>query len=492
MEKPHSFLMENIITLLCHDDEHGKIISNLVTPDLFEGDYKLLAERVLNYWKQYNQAPKVHVYDLLGDIFSDSANRQGITFRRILAGMAQLHPTVNAKYILSSIKSFVRLQKFKHTTIRVADLMQRNQEMALSEVEELWYEILKSRELEFDHGMFLSDFERVIDYLEETSDEFQTGVKELNENYITPARKKVFVFIAPPGKGKSWWGVDIGKCNLRLRKKVVHINLEMPEEDIGLRYYQAFYGVPKYFDQRPKITTFQYEAERVTGRSGLTKITRQKLIGFGQEELIPEFAFKSDNIREELTARASSHGTLFDNLVIKSFPMRSLTMQGLEAYLDNLEIVYRFIPDLLILDYIGITKTSRDNRRIDLGQNLEDFIGLCSRRNIAGNTMHQVNRTGSAAKNVRMHHISEDWSIVQSAHNVVTQSQTEAEERHKLARLFVNKARTEKMGQTILISQNFDMGQYCIASENMTQAIEKRIDEHVGNQEDEDESGDED
>src|ERR1700674_5231917 len=38
-------LQESILTLLCYDDEHCKMIANVLDINLMEGDYKVLAER---------------------------------------------------------------------------------------------------------------------------------------------------------------------------------------------------------------------------------------------------------------------------------------------------------------------------------------------------------------------------------------------------------------------------------------------------------------
>ena len=43
---------EDLITMLCHSDAHGKVVAGLVDPELFDGDYKLIAERVIEYWKR--------------------------------------------------------------------------------------------------------------------------------------------------------------------------------------------------------------------------------------------------------------------------------------------------------------------------------------------------------------------------------------------------------------------------------------------------------
>ena len=53
-------LSEDLITLLCWDDSNGKIVAGLVDPALFPGDYAMIAERAIAYWKEYKEAPKTH------------------------------------------------------------------------------------------------------------------------------------------------------------------------------------------------------------------------------------------------------------------------------------------------------------------------------------------------------------------------------------------------------------------------------------------------
>jgi hypothetical protein len=51
-DRPSLAQQENILSLLAHDDEHGRIIASMVEAALFEGDYRELAIRILNHWKQ--------------------------------------------------------------------------------------------------------------------------------------------------------------------------------------------------------------------------------------------------------------------------------------------------------------------------------------------------------------------------------------------------------------------------------------------------------
>ena len=113
-------LQENLLTLLVHSDEHGRVVANLVDPALFEGDYRIVAERTCDYWARYGQAPKAHVADLLSDILDSPHDRRGTTFRGILVEMLRLSESINAKYALDSVRTFVRMQKFQAATLDAA------------------------------------------------------------------------------------------------------------------------------------------------------------------------------------------------------------------------------------------------------------------------------------------------------------------------------------------------------------------------------------
>ena len=64
-----------------------------------------------------------------------------------------------------------------------------------------------------------------------------------------------------------------------------------------------------------------------------------------------------------------------------------------------------------------------------------------------------------------MTHIAEDWSVVQTADFLLSYSATESEQAFGLARLHIDKARVPgAKGKTLILSQNYDLGQYCLTS----------------------------
>lgn len=451
LEKLNGTLQENIITLLAHDDLHGKVIANIINPALFEGDYRVIAERCVDYWKRHGQAPKFHTDDLVADVLEDKSNRRAQTYRRILGNMMELKDHINTGYVIEQITTFTRMQRFKDAIIKSAETLNRDQHIAVEEIEKLWNDLLRVREISFDPGLRLNQFETVLDYLENTVSEFVTGIREFDRWGVVPVRGQVMMFLAAAKRGKSWWLIHIAKLALMQRKRVVHISLENSAEETLQRYYQSFFAAPKD------------EEDEVVART-ITRDEKGYLDDWHDEQVKPEFTMRDRNIREELEAHLGLLGTKVENLIVKRFPTRGIDMRGIEAYLDNLEIVEKFIPDMVVLDYAGILKTDSRNHRIDLGRQVEEFRAMCTRRNVAGVTAHQISRAGAEALHTSSTQVAEDWSIIGTCDKILAYSSTNAERRLGLGRIKVSESRGTRDNFGVIITQSYVSGQFVIDS----------------------------
>jgi hypothetical protein len=173
--------------------------------------------------------------------------------------------------------------------------------------------------------------------------------------------------------------------------------------------------------------------------------------------------FEGDDGVSEAAARG--HQISINNLIIKRFAR--MTIRDLEAYLDNLEIVEKFIPDMVILDYFGLVNPEargEEEHRIALGQAFISFRSLMIERHMAGVTPQQSSKLGAEARSVKLSHVAEDWSLTNTADLVYTFSSTDMEKRHGLGRLYVGKARDETDQFGVLLSQSFATGQFVLQS----------------------------
>src|ERR1019366_5895286 len=124
------------------------------------------------YWRQYNEAPKEHTADLFSSILEDPHNRRANAFKRILSSMVQLSESVNTTYVLEQLRQFTRMQKLKSAIISSAEKLSSRQQLAISEVEDIWNDLLHSRDVQFDPGITLTDVDKVLAYLQHQFSEF--------------------------------------------------------------------------------------------------------------------------------------------------------------------------------------------------------------------------------------------------------------------------------------------------------------------------------
>lgn len=447
-------LQENLITILAYDDRNGRIIANLVEPNYYDGDYRLIAERCLDYWRRESEAPKAHLADLLDDILEDPENHRARVIRRILINMQMLSESINTHYVVSSAKRFIRGKKMQAAIYKAAQQYDRLRELAIEDIENIFDELLRAREIDFDAGVTLGAVDQFVDYMTNQQSEFVTGIPQLDQRYCTPMRGTSFVLLAPTGYGKSWWLVHMGRQALAQRKKVLHISLEMSEMEVLLRYYQNLFSLHKRGAEKRRKSLI----------SVLEVDDKGSFLSWSTDEVESDFNLDSPFVEMELESHIEPLGKKIENLRIKRFPTRGLNSQGLRAYLDTLEAMYNFIPDIILYDQLPLTKTNDRDYRISLGREYENYRGLAVERNYAFVTVHQVSKKAVEAPITRTTMVAEDWSIIHTSDYVVTYSQTPSEKELKLARLHVAKVRGEADDYKLLITQNYDMGQFYLES----------------------------
>lgn len=450
-------LQEDLLTLLVHSDEHGKVVAGLVDPALFEGDYRVVAERAVDYWARYSRPPGPHMADLLSDILEAKHDRRAATFRSILVEMLRLYEAINAKYVVDRTRAFVRMQRFQAAVLDSARKLNSQREVALPEVEEMWGELLRARDSTVDRGVSLNDTSKLVDFLRNQATEFNTGIPELDARGIAPMRGAVMLGIASTGIGKSWLLIHLAKMALMQRKRVFYASLELSEGELMARFYQAFFSVTERALREPMRVSM------------IEKDSFGRLSAFSREEITPEFSFDSPNLEDELEVRRSLMQGKFSNIEIKRFATRGLTVAGLRGYLDQLESA-GFVPDVLILDYIGIMQTDAKDHRVSLGRMFEDFRGLCIERNVAGITAQQLNREAGKSARGGQTNVAEDWSLIGTADVCLSVNATSAEKRLGLARLFVEKSRRTRDRFGVLLTQNYDTGQFVLGSSPFEEA----------------------
>ena len=441
-------LQENLLTLLCFDIEAIPLILNSVELGLFENKfYRTIAEKAKNFYTSFKRPIGEHLPDTLEKEL-DNNDEDAEIYEEIIFKLHDFKDSVNKDYVIGQLTTFIREQNLKSA---LTESVKQVQAGNIEKAEQLINEYGKKSVETFDSGLFLShkNFEQI--FREDATEVFRTDIKVLDDLHIGLARGELLVVLAPANSGKTNFLIHLGKAALKQRLKVLHVTLEMSEEKIVKRYLQSFYSMTK----RPQRTTARYLETNELGKfSGIRSKVLQR----------PALSDKTD--LENLKKKVEKYGAR-TRVLVKQFPTSALTIPALELYLDSLETFENFIPDVLLLDYPDLMKLDSNNLRESTGKIYKELRGIAVKRNIAVGAPSQSNRSGEDAKIVTLKHLAEDYSKAAIADNVISYSQTEDENNLGLARLFIAKARDEQKFIQILITQAYEMGQFCLSSVKM-------------------------
>ena len=449
-ERLSGALQENILTLLVFNDEVCKIIRSAVTPSLFESAvFREIANHAIDFIDQFGEAIKDHLPDSLEHILNGEDKRKATSFKRLIENLYTAKDSVNADYITSQLHKFVRQQNLKGALVKAVEAIEDGR---VDDAEVELQRGLSSQVAVFEIGTNLADPNSSLQFLDEDEQPFLCGIEELDRRGVGPMPKEQLVVMAPAGMGKTWALIHMGKWALLQRKSVVHITLEMSEQRCAQRYIQSFFAISKR-DSRVMLPNMRKDGNGAMDDVFYEEVERSTL--------------RDPDIRAKLAHKLRRDFRRRPPLIIKQFPTSTLTVAQLEAYLDSLERFHKIVPDMVIIDYPDLMKLDTDNLRTSIGTVNKELRGLAVKRNHAQVIASQSNREGARARMVDATHAAEDYSKIATADTVLTYSQTPAERKLGLARLFAAKARNEEGSFISLITQAYGIGQFALDSAYM-------------------------
>ncbi len=459
-ERLSGALQENVLVLLVFDENFCNLVRNTVNSSLFESAiYRDIANHAIEFIDQFGTPIAEHLPDNLEHILNGSDKRKALAYTRVLDNLYAAKDEVNREYVISKLNAFVRQQTLKSAIVKAVEAVESG------DIEQAEVELnrgLSSQIVSFERGILFSDPLDSLQFFDHTNDGIPLGIKELDDRDVIPHPGELYLLIAPAKKGKSWFLIQTGKHALIHRKKVLHITLEMSEQRVSQRYIQSFFSVSKR-EAKVQIPIFSF-----SGDGNLTGISNH---------ILERPTLSDEGIRARLSNRLKREFRNRPPLIIKKFPTGSLTIPMLNAYLDGLERFHKFIPDVLIIDYPDLMKLDSRDVRTSTGMIFKDLRGIAGERNLACVTVTQGNRESSRAKMVTDAMVAEDYSKIATADNVITYSQTLQEKSLGLARLFVSNGRNDEDKFSMLITQSYPVGQFCLSSTMMRSHYEDLIED---------------
>jgi replicative DNA helicase len=452
-------LQENILTLLVYNKDVVDVIINNVPVELFSSTpYRDIAEQAVNFYREYKHPISDHLPDTLEHILNGADKEKGELYKNIIIKLFNSKDSVNSDFVMDTLSSFIRQQNLISSIKKSSKLVLSGK---LDEAENEILALSRNNELTtFDAGVNFDDLSTLKFFnKEKIEQEFSSGIEALDRLGAYPSRKQLFTLMAMTNVGKSFGAVQIGKHAVMRKQKVVHITLEMPEEEVEERYLSAFFAIAKE-ETITELPVFEKNADGVC-------------VGLDSRTLQAKLRYNLPDIEEVVTKRLKGMNGI--PLRVKGFPSASLTIAKLKGYIENL-IYTGFTPDMIIIDSPDLMDISPANYRMELGMIWKKLRGMADEYNVAMICLLQSNKLGKHQFWLDETNAAEDFSIARISDIIITLNRTRWEEEMNFARCLIAKHRTRsKKVNKIMIIQNYEMGQFCIDSVIMNKDLRKQV-----------------
>jgi replicative DNA helicase len=332
-----------VISALLTDKPFLQNVNDILTEEYFSNSaHKWTVNEILKYYQKYHCPPtmdvlKVEMKRLENDVLQMSIKEQ-------LKEAYRSSDESDLTYVKQEFTNFCKNQQLKKALLNSVDLLKAGD---YDSIRSLVDSALRSGQDKNIGHEYTKDIESR--YREEERRPIVTPWKEFNELLQGGLGEGDFGLIfGNPGGGKSWCLVALGAYAVQAGYNVIHYTLELGESYVGRRYDSYF-----------------------------TKIAVNKII-------------KHKDKVEETTSE------LPGNLIIKEYPMGRVSINTVEAHIKKC-IDLDFKPDLIIIDYVDLLSSKRNNR--ERKDEIDDIYtstkGLARELKLPIWSVSQVNRAGA-------------------------------------------------------------------------------------------------
>jgi replicative DNA helicase len=393
---------EKILQALLSDHSWSQQMMEVIRPEYFEINYlKYLFEIYFKHYTLYKTFPSL---TLLATMARDEL-REGndeLMCAQIVTYLQNLknNPNVNdLPYVKDRSLNFCKNQALKEALEAAVDLTreQRYEEI----VGRIKTAITVGTPNTTGHDFF-EDLESR--YMKENRSVIATGIQQLDSKEIMNGglgSGEIGIVMAPTGCGKSHFLVQIGANALRQGLNVLHYTFELSEHKVGIRYDSNFTGV-------------------------------------SATDIYEEKEFVQDHYNKNK----------YGKLIIKDYPTNTATVNTLKAHIEKLAITKSFKPDIIIIDYADIMRSTRqyESLRHELKLIYEELRSLAMELKIPIWSASQTNRESTETDVVGLDKISESFGKAMVCDFIISLSRKPLHKAKGLCNLFIPKNRLGKDG----------------------------------------------
>jgi replicative DNA helicase len=397
-----------------------KMMTHL-SEDFFESTMHV---KLFNCYKKffnlYNKAPTEKMLRLYLTQNKESEDGIDLVCTRIFN--TAIAPSQEKDMILDDVISRSKKRKIRDAIVEGSVLLSEKTDLDDSDMEQIVNKLRDAVKFSIDTnlGYDLYDIDaRYNSMLADTSEKIPTGYGQINSILNGGwSKKEIACILGAPGFGKSIFLCNFGFHALKNGFNVVHYSMEMSETRVGARY-----------------------------DSIVSNISDKQLLE-NRDEVKDAY--------ETLKKVTSKH------LKIKEFPTSMASIFDLEAHLEELYLHEEFTPDLVIVDYGDIMRSSHktNNNYEEQGWVFRELRGLAVKRNVALITASQATRDslksdGGTAENIGMDKMADSMEKNRILDYLFSIIQTKREKDDQIINLWTAKNRNGDSSKTLQFKINY-------------------------------------
>ena len=369
---------KQIVTGMVVSTEFLQGISQIYTDQLQIPMLRRVAGWCIDYYKQYEQAPKAYIEDVFKKEKKKLRKEEAFLIEELLKRLSKKYANkeFNIEYVLNSGEEYFRTVAIQKLKDGITNSLEKGK---LTRAENLVKKFERTAR-PISKGVDPFSHEEVIEaFSEENSDVMFGFPGTLGEVIGLFEREYLVSIFGTRGKGKTWWLLWISLLAVFKGYNVVFVSLEMSKKQLVRRVHQFLSGLPL--------------------RGGLVKIPK---FNFGEGKNLTYF-------KEVQKGKLSTHlaidklNVMDESSLIKAhlkmlfFPSGRKTMEDLRSQLANMENYDDFIPSVIVTDYADKFKSEiKGDRRHQLDEVWNGHKALAQERKCLVVTASQANtaRTG--------------------------------------------------------------------------------------------------
>ena len=430
---------EKIIQAMLIDRQWAAQFTEVVDVEFFQyAPLKKICDSYLTYYKKYKEFPSIELLaTILGDDLTNPADyaiRSQI--KDLLIDFQENRNLGDLSYVKEKSLDFCKRAALQNALMDSIEFIKTENYEKI--IETIKTAIARGNE----HTSGLDLFEDVeARYSETYRKTVPTGVPELDTREILNGglgAGELGIVIAPTGVGKSHFLVHVGAQAILAGKNVLHYTMELNERATGIRYDSHL------------LDTDSLDCYGIKGA-----------------------------INEYYKANVEDLG----RLRIKYYPTSSVTVNTLRAHMDKLATVEGFIPDLIIIDYCGIMRSTDKHEllRLELKKICEELRGFANEVDVPVWSAIQSNKEGAEKDYVDLTNMAEAYGQAHVADFVVGLSRKSLSKSTGYGNMFIAKNRAGRDGLQYSIYLNTARSKLRVVSANEAEVMTNQSKEAQGN-----------